>query len=273
VETPAKIALTPEQETLLIPLYCKARVDNPVFDDVKARDILGRLNYDFRALHIPRKTCIMMSLRAHQFDAYTREFIDAHPDAVVLHLGCGLDSRCRRVNGDAVEWYDLDMPAVIDLRRKFYTETDRYHLLPSSATDPGWMRNVAAEGRPVLVIAEGLFMYLTGDEVKSLVLELVLRFPGCHLVFDAYSRLTASRVKDHPSMRKTGASVRWGLDDPHEVEHWGSGILLKEERCFGQFAGIERLSAGYRLAFRLSGLVPAARRAHRILYYLLQYSG
>ena len=269
METPAKIALTPEQETLLIPLYCKARVDNPVFDDVKARDILGRLDYDFRALHISRKTCMMMSLRAHQFDAYTREFMDAHRDAVVLHLGCGLDSRCDRVHSNVAEWYDLDMPAVIDLRRKFYTETEKYHLLSSSATDLQWLQGVEAAQRSVLVIAEGLFMYLTGDEVKSLVLELAHRFPGCHLVFDAFSRLTASGVKDHPSIRRTGATVRWGIDDPHEVEHWGIGILLKEERYFAQFAGIERLSAAYRLAFRLSGLVPAARRAHRILYYTL----
>ena len=269
METGQKIVLTPEQETLLIPLYCKGRADNPVFDDVKARDILAHLEYDFGHLHVPRKTCLMMCLRARQFDAYTRDFIGTHGDAVVLHLGCGLDSRYTRVNSDTVEWYDLDMPEVIELRSRFYQETEKYHLLASSVTTLGWMGCVAPRGRPVLVTAEGLFMYLSAEEVRSLVLGLAEAFPGCHLVFDAFSRLTARRAKAHPSLRRTGAQIRWGIDDPHEVEQWSSTIHLREERYFPQFSGVDRLSPGYRLAFQLSGLVPAARRAHRILYYVL----
>lgn len=269
MEKQSRIALTPEQETLLIPLYCKASKDNPVFDDAKAREILGQLDYDFDALRIPRKTCIMMCLRALQFDVYVNEFVRVYADAVVVHLGCGLDSRCLRVDRGAAEWYDLDMPEVIDLRRRFYEETDRYHLVGSSATELGWTRCVAAGARSVLVIAEGLFMYLSGEEVRGLILELSRAFPGCHLVFDAFSRLTAKKVKDHPSIRTTGARVQWGIDDAHEIEYWGDSIRLKEERYFQRFSGMERLSPGYRVAFRLTGLVPAARRAHRILLYVL----
>jgi O-methyltransferase involved in polyketide biosynthesis len=264
-----KIALTPEQETLLVPLYCKAQKDNPVFFDEKAQDTISHIDYDFTQLHIPKKSCVMMCLRANQFDAYTQEFLTSHPSSIVIHPGCGLDGRYGRVNNNKVEWYDLDMPAVISLRKKFYTETAKYHMLSSSVTELTWINSISPKGRPVLVIAEGLLMYLKEAEVRELIVKLKQAFPGCQVIFDAYSTFTAKRVKDHPSIKKTGALVQWGIDDPKEIEQWSAGIQLKEERYFSQFKGIEKLSSAYRFAFRLAGLVPTARRAHRILYYTL----
>ena len=91
-----KITLTKEQETLLIPLYAKAQ-DNPLFVDEKARQILEGVQYDFDQLKVPQKTEVTLRIRAKQLDAYTGEFIAAHPNAQILHLGCGLDSRCLRL--------------------------------------------------------------------------------------------------------------------------------------------------------------------------------
>ncbi len=264
-----KISLAPEQETLLIPLYCKGSGCGSLFDDVKARDILSQLDFDFQKLKIPGKTCVMMCLRARQFDAYAREFVDNRGNATIVHLGCGLDSRCGRLNCDSLDWYDLDVPEVIGLRRRFYSETDKYHLIASSVTDLAWMTGISPGNSPVLVIAEGLFMYLSAEEVKSLVIALSHAFPGCHLIFDAFGTRTARSMAAHPSIRQTGAKVRWGIDDPHQIEQWDSHIRLREERGFAHFNGVEHLSAVYRFAFALSDLLPAVRRAHRILHYTL----
>jgi O-methyltransferase involved in polyketide biosynthesis len=264
-----KITLTKEQETLLIPLYSKAQ-DNPILNDEKARQILEGVQYDFRRLKIPKKTEVTLRIRAKQLDNYTREFVAAHPDALILHLGCGLDSRCLRVPRGETLWYDLDLPEVIELRRKFYPETETYRMIASSAADLAWIDPISAEGRPVFVVAEGLLMYLHEDQVRSLILCLHRKFPGCHLVFDAFSKMTADRIKAHPSIQKTGAAVYWGIDDPHEIERWdeGSGITLKEEWFFGQSPDIDRLDWFYRWMFRLTGSIQAAQKAHRLLYYI-----
>lgn len=267
-----KINLTQEQETLLIPLYAKAQA-NSIFTDEKAQQILEGVQYDFQKLKIPKKTELSLRLRAKQFDAYTEAFIAAQPDALILQLGCGLDSRCLRVPRAADLWFDLDLPDVIDLRKKFYPETDSYHMIASSVTDMSWIGRVPLQGRPVFVIAEGLMMYLREMEVRTLVLCLRQAFPGCDLVFDAFSKLTADRIKAHPSLQKTGASVHWGIDDPHEIESWAqdgsSPILLKEEWFFSQSPGIDQLGWLYSTMFRLSGAIPAAKNAHRLLYYTL----
>jgi O-methyltransferase involved in polyketide biosynthesis len=264
-----KVTLTLEQETLLIPLYAKAQAGNAIFFDAKAKEILGRVDYDFGRLRVPYKTVVLLCQRAKKLDAVVQAFLAKHPAGVVLHLGCGLDNRFGRIDNGRVEWYDLDLPPVIDLRKQFYAASERYHLLASSVTDLEWVKAVGAAGRPVLAVAEGLLMYLDEAAVRRLVLRLREVFPGCGLVGDVFSRLTARSAAQHESLKQTGAKLGWGLDDSHEVETWAPGIRLLEEWCFTQDPDLGRLSLGYRLAYKLAGLFAAARLAQRIVYYQL----
>lgn len=267
-----KVRLVEAQETLLIPLYSKAvagKRPNPIFTDQKAEEILDRIEYDFSRLKIPEKTVIMLCIRAKKLDDYAQQFLAMHHKAVVLHMGCGLDSRFCRVDNGEVDWYDLDMPDVISLRRKFYEESDRYHLIPSSVTNLSWFNQIQAQGRPVLVIAEGLLMYLKDEEVKALILRLREAFPGCEMAFDAFSLQTARRVGKHPSIKKTGAAIHWGIDDAREIEKWANGIRLKEEWYFTDSDEIDKLGPVYRFSFKIAGLFTAAKKAQRILYYSL----
>ena len=114
-----QVTLSPEQKTLLIPLYAKAQPENPLFFDPHARDVLSQVDYDFARLRVPYKTIVLICQRAKKLDAAARAFLVERPDGVVLHLGCGLDSRFWRVDNGRVEWYDLDMLPVIKLRRRF----------------------------------------------------------------------------------------------------------------------------------------------------------
>lgn len=264
-----KITLSPEQETLLIPLYAKAQPENPLFFDPKAREILNLVDYDFARLRVPYKTVVLVCQRAKKMDAAVRDFLVEHPNAMVLHLGCGLDSRFWRVDNGKVEWYDLDMQPVIDLRQKFYPPVDRYHTIASSVTDLAWMARIEAAGQPVLVMAEGLMMYLDEADVRQLLLRLRETFGGYRLVADVFSRMTARSAARHPSLKHTGASIGWGIDDPHEIEAWMPGVRLIEEWFFTQDPDLARLSPFYRFAYQLAGAFKLVQRAHRIVYYQL----
>jgi len=232
VNEKAKMTLNPEQETLLIPLYAKAQPENPLFFDPIAEDILSRVDYDFSRLRVPYKTVVLICQRAKKLDAVARAFLAEHGNGVILHLGCGLDSRFWRVDDGQVEWYDLDMPPVIELRRQFYAEQERYHLIASSVTDLDGTNAVATVNRPVLIVAEGLLMYLDEANVKRLFLRLREVFPGCRLIADVFSRMTARSAAKHPSLKQTGASLGWGIDEPRELESWAPGIRLLEEWYF-----------------------------------------
>lgn len=265
VEKKEKIVLTPEQETLLIPLFAKANKKNPLFFDQKAKEILDSIEYDFEKLQVPYKTVILVCQRAKKMDTEVRNFLKRHPDGVVLHLGCGLDNRFWRVDNGRVKWYDLDMPPVVELRKQFYKPNNRYTLIASSVIDLAWVDKVSTGNKPVLVILEGLLMYLEEFDVKKLFLKLHEVFPGCRLTADAFSRMAARVANRHASLKYTGAKIGWGVDDPREIECWAPGIQLIEEWYFSQDPDLEKLSAGYRWAYKLAGLSKAARRAHRIL--------
>ena len=264
-----KVTLTPEQKTLLITLYAKAQPGNPLFFDQTARDTLNQVDYDFARLRVPYMTILLICQRAKKLDTVTRDFLGEHPDGVVLQLGCGLDSRFWRVADGRVNWYDLDMPAVIELRQRFFAESERYHMIAASVTDLDWVDTVQSGGRPVLVLAEGLLMYLGEADVRRLVLRLHEAFPSCRLIADVFNRLTARSATKHPSLKSTGATIGWGMDDAHELEAWAPGIRLLEEWYFTDDPDLARLSLGYRLAYRLAGAFKMVQRAHRIVYYQL----
>jgi len=268
-----QIKLTEEKETLLIPLYSKAaetKKDNPIIYDKKAVEIINRIEYDQAALKIPTKTHITICMRAKQFDNYVHGFLLREPKSIVLNLGCGLDSRFDRVDNGMVEWYDLDFPDVIQLRSSFYAETNRYHLISSSVTDYNWVDQIGHKDLPIIVLAEGLFMYLKEKEIKDLIQKLRIAYPEFYLIFDCFSILTAKNINRHPSIKKTGAHIYWGIDKAKDIENWGKGIQLKEEWYFSQSEEIKKLNGGYRLIFKIAGLFPIANTAHRILVFELK---
>ncbi len=263
-----KIRLTPEQETLLITLYAKTLgAPKAFFNDEAAWKIIDAIDYDFSKLNVPLKTSLTVCMRARRLDDYVREFLGRHPQGMVLHLGCGLDTRCSRINLLEADWYDLDMPGVIELRQKFFMENTRYHMIASSVTEWRWLERVQGQGRPAFVVAEGLMMYLSEAEVKTLLTKLKECFPGCSMAFDAFSTLTARRIKAHPSIQQTGARIQWGIDDALEIETWVPGIKLQEEWFMTQSDMIAKLGPAYRWMFKLAGLFTAAKKAQRILYY------
>jgi O-methyltransferase involved in polyketide biosynthesis len=227
-------------ETLLIPLYVRAmetQRPDALIKDEKAVALVTRMSYDFnriRLLHLSEANKLVIVLRNREFDCYARNFLRRHPEAVVVHIGCGLDSRFERVDNGRVEWYDLDLPDVIELRRKFIgDEGGRYHLLGCSAFDSAWLDAVSAHRqRPFLFMAEGVLMYFEEAQVKSLVLMLRDHFPGAELVIDAFSPFLIRANNLRMSITKFGARYHWGFWRGQELEGWGDGIRLLDEWGF-----------------------------------------
>ncbi len=151
--------------------------------------------------------------------------------AVVVHIGCGLDSRFERVDNGQVEWYDLDLPEAIELRRKLLGgEAPHYHQLACSVLDSAWMDTVSVHaGRPFLFLAEGVFMFLGEVQVKSLLQSLAQRFPGCELVFDAFSPFYLWANNRRVARSGVGAQAHWALKRPQDLQGWGHGIRLLDE--------------------------------------------
>jgi O-methyltransferase involved in polyketide biosynthesis len=148
----------------------------------------------------------------------------------VVNLGCGLDTRFERVDNGKARWLEVDLPEVIDLRRKLLHENSRRRFLGCSVTDRSWLDALdGGTDGPALFFAEGVFMFLEGFEVRYLVLEISRRFPGSGLLFDAIKPIEVTLRRCHPTLRRTEAALRWGLSSGRELETWHPSLRLVSE--------------------------------------------
>lgn len=191
-----------------------------------------------------------------------------HPGAQVISLGSGLDGRYFRVSGFG-RWTDVDYPDMIALRRELMKGmlTDRIILIGSSVTDSFWWDKMAADDGPVLIVMEGLLMYLHQGEIETLFQALLRKYPHCRLLFDAYSRMAARGGRFQPNLRKAGAAVHWGMDAPEEIECACHGLTFRRKMFLTEVREIPLLPRYYRFMFSMAGKWPVVREAHRIFEF------
>jgi O-methyltransferase involved in polyketide biosynthesis len=255
-------------ETLLIPLYIRAkesqRPDAMLKDNI-AVALVNQLDYDFIRIKLQGHDELAIILRLREFDRFTRDFLANHPDGVVIHIGCGLDTRFERVDNGCVEWYDLDLPDVIELRRNLISEQGkRYHMLNFSVFDPAWIEKVDVNRpRPFLFIAEGVFPYFKEAQIQWLVRMLKIEFPNAELVFDAHTPFVVWADNQQLAFSKVEARLHFALKHGRDVETWGPGIRLLEEWFY--FTGNEPRVRPYRWMSR----IPFIAKSTGIFHYRL----
>ncbi len=232
--------------TFLAPVYWRAvesqRPDAMIKDEkavtlVKQMKVDAPIHLDLSRVKQIKMNELLQAMRiifTREMGRYARDFINQHTDAVVVHIGCGLDSRFERVDNDRLEWYDLDLPEVIELRRKLFDdEGGRHHLLGCSVLDETWLEEVEAHSpRPTLFLAETVFVYFKDAQVKLLVLTLRDHFPGAELVFDGWRPFEIWVGNRYLSRSQFAGIMHWGFWRGQELEGWSDGIHLLGEWGF-----------------------------------------
>ncbi|MBQ8825849.1 MAG: class I SAM-dependent methyltransferase [Oscillospiraceae bacterium] len=243
--------MTNESMTLFIPLYGKAMMSREGFyNDKKAEEIYRNERSRFNGVDTSKKLAVYMTMRAMQYDSFADDFIAGNPFSAVVHLGCGLDSRCLRVKNKAAMWYDIDLEDVINLRRKFYPASDTYKMFISSAVDPLWLKRIKHSGEPVLVIAEGLSMYLEKDEIIGLLKAFAAEFPRTLFIFDAYSESAAKLSKFKNPVNAVDAKISFSIDSPEPlIEDIPSAeVVLNNDIILDEY--IEKLTGVMKTRFK-----------------------
>jgi O-methyltransferase involved in polyketide biosynthesis len=239
-----RIALTGAQETMLATLYGRAlesRRTDSILRDREAEQAVGRIDYPFTKIRMGRRDQRSAAVRAKSFDRWAERYIATHPVCTVLHLGCGLDTRAHRIDPPStVRWYDIDLPDVIDLRRRLYPhERVNHHTIGTSVTDPHLLDRMR-DDQPVLVIAEGLTPYLDAAGGVAMLRRITGHFPHGELIFDGYSRLGVRILRRCGPVKASNARVDWSIGDPHELERAVPGLVFDGEWWFADVLEIQR---------------------------------
>ncbi|MFF1699381.1 class I SAM-dependent methyltransferase [Streptomyces sp. NPDC058257] len=163
--------------------------------DPKAIEVIDTVDYPFEQRFGTGNWGLAqgMAVRARCYDREVRRFLSDHPDGTVVSLGEGLETQFWRVDNGRVRWLAVDLPEVAALRQRLLPDAPRHRTLPCSATDARWMDEVDAS-RGLLILAQGMLMYLTRDVVHRLIEGCAARFPGADLVFDTPPAWMAART-------------------------------------------------------------------------------
>lgn len=231
-------------ETLLIPLWARAaesREKNPIIRDEKAVELVEKIDYDFSKYDGSWMTQTGVAVRTEILDKLVKKFISKHPDAVVINIGCGLDTRYFRVDNGQIHWYDLDLPEPIRIRKNFFRETQRYRMIGKSVFDDTWIEDIEIgraddlQEEHVLFLAEGIFMYFTEQQMTKLMNVLTDRFPGAHMLFEMMPSMLVNSSGKHETVKKTNAKFQWGIQNGKDMEQLNSQIRFLEEWNFFDF--------------------------------------
>ena len=197
-----KIEKNTVQETLIIPLYarkvCSELFPNLYRDETAIR-LIDQLDYDFseaekgsRSL-MQRFGSLEVAMRQNDLAFEVRDYLQAHPHAAVVNLGCGLDSTGRNCDNGSCKIYNLDFPDVITVRSELLPAGERERNIACDLNDTAWFDEIDASDGAVF-FASGVFYYFLTQQVQALVRRMADAFPGGVLVFDAANRTAVKMI-------------------------------------------------------------------------------
>lgn len=191
-----KIEKNTVQETLIIPLYARKMCSElypELYRNETAQRLMDAVDYDFSALEkkseslMQRFGFLEVAMRQNDLAYEVRAYLQSHPRAAVVNLGCGLDNTGRSCDNGTCRIYNVDFPDVIRVRNDLLPAGEREENIPCDLNDTAWFAKIdASEG--AVFFAAGVFYYFLREQVQKLVQAMADAFPGGVLVFDAANK-------------------------------------------------------------------------------------
>ena len=206
-------------KTLYIPLYGKSYVSKRglFLNDKKAEEIWEKEGFSLKGKSKSKWLAYYMGVRSAVFDEWVKRQMAAMPNAVVIHIGCGMDSRAIRVGAENHKWYDVDFSEVIEERKRYYAETDDYQMIAGDARACDWLTAIP-KNKSAIIVMEGVSMYLTVDEMQNLANGLCSQFESILLLVDAYTSFAAKMSKRGNPINDVGVTEVYGIDNPQAYQ-------------------------------------------------------
>lgn len=238
-------------KTLYIPLYGKSKVSK---QGIILKDDMAEKIWDCEAFEIKGKSkskwlTYNMAMRAKVFDEWTESLLRQNKDALVLHIGCGLDSRCVRIDEPYTNWIDGDFPDVIGVRKKYYNESENYRMISFDASDPENVKSLP-DGDRAIVILEGISMYLKNEQLNAMFREFAKKYKSLNILMDVYTVFGAKASKYKNPINDVGVTTVWGINDIRSVLT-GTDIVCKNELSLTPDHLVNELKVTERLFFKI----------------------
>ena len=226
-----KVNVTGVPETMVQTLYARAKEtgkQNARIKDEIAVEIVEKLDYDFSKADKDKAMNCGVIARTIVLDRMVEQYLEKHANTVVINIACGLDTRCYRMNGRYLCWYNVDLPETMKIRKHFLTETGPVYQIAKSAIDDSYIDDINYHGENVLVIIEGLTMYLGEKDIKKMFSIIEKSFQNVTVMVETMSPFVVKHVKEK-SIEGSNAKFTWGVKNGTELQKIAANFSILHE--------------------------------------------
>lgn len=256
-----KISINGVPETMLQTMYARAKETkkkNAVIHDDKAVEIVEKLDYDFSLADKDAAMGNGVIARTILLDRMVSDFLEKNKGAVVVNIACGLDTRCYRNEGKYARWYNIDLPDTINVRERFMEEQGPVIFqIAESAMSSAWLKLVEYIDEPVLVIIEGLTMYLSEEDVKKIFALIHVKFHNATVFVETMNPFIVKHIKEK-SIDKSDAKFTWGIKNGRALAEMLPGFSYVEEHSLAE--GMAEFVPSYKVLKRIPFIANLSNR-------------
>ena len=215
-----KVNVTGVPETMIQTLYARAKEtkkQNAKIKDEIAAELVEKLDYDFSKADKDKAMSCGVIARTIVLDRMVRQYLEKYENTVVVNIACGLDTRCYRMKEKYLRWYNVDLPETMKIRSQFLTETGPVYQIAKSAMDDSYVEDIDYHGENVLVIIEGLTMYLCEKDIRKMFSIIERLFQKVTVMVETMSPFVVRHVKEK-SIEGSNAKFTWGVKNGKELQ-------------------------------------------------------
>ena len=226
-----KVNVTGVPETMVQTLYARAKEtkkQNAKIKDEIAVELVEKLDYDFSKADKDKAMNCGVIARTIVLDRMVRKYLEKHENTVVINIACGLDTRCYRMKEKYLRWYNIDLPETMKIRNQFLTETGPVYQIAKSAMDESYIDDIDYHSGNILVIIEGLTMYLCEKDIRKMFSIIEKSFQKITVMVETMSPFVVKHMKEK-SIEGSNAKFTWGVKNGMELQRIVPKFSVQQE--------------------------------------------
>ncbi len=228
-----KVNVTGVPETMVQTLYARAKKEtkkkNAKINDEIAVELVKKLDYDFSKADKDNAMTYGVIARTIVLDRMVKQYLEKNANTVVINIACGLDTRCYRMKGKYLHWYNVDLPETMKIRSQFLPETGPIYQIAKSAMDDSYIDDIDYHGKNILVIIEGLTMYLYEKDIRKMFSIIDKSFQKVTVMVETMSPFVVKAYEREIYRGKQCKKFTWGVKNGKELQRIISEFSVRQE--------------------------------------------